>query len=133
MLEVRKKILCGDGLMDNSHLALRAEHLAKLAGEAETKKEAAAYWREYRQIMIRLTGDPNLFKRPKNPVARPSKALIRTIRPCVCGSSGCSWKLEGEKVKLFCKKCERTTHMHTSNSKARDEWNAIQALAKGVQ
>lgn len=61
-----------------------AEHCAEMAGEAETKKEEAYWWREYRKAMIKVTGDPNLFRKKRDLTGRPSRDLQRTLLHCPC-------------------------------------------------
>jgi hypothetical protein len=72
--------------------AYRAEWLAEMAHEAETKAEADEYWKAYRQEMISVTGDKNLFRKPPCYTNKPSKSIIRTISPCSCGSKQFKWQ-----------------------------------------
>lgn len=106
-------------------LAEHAEYCVEMANEAETKKEEAYWWAQYRETMIELTGNKNLFRKKRQMNNRPSKALIRTILPCKCGSKGFKWRKENGLVKLFCQ-CGISTGDHKTNSAARDQWNKIQ-------
>jgi hypothetical protein len=83
-------------------LAEQAEHLAEMAEEAETKKEANHYWSLYRETMIAMTGDKNLFRKKPTPTSKPSKALIRTLTKCSCGNSGWGWKRKYKKYVMEC-------------------------------
>jgi len=83
-------------------LARMAEHWAEMAAEAETKREANEFWKRYREVMILMTGDKNLFRRKPKPTSKPSIALRRTIEKCPCGSGGIRWS---RKYKQYIMKC----------------------------
>jgi predicted SprT family Zn-dependent metalloprotease len=88
--------------MDNYLLVMRAEHLAEMAGEAESKKEANAYWREYKAIMAQVTGDKNLFRKKPSNTNRPSRDLVKTVRQCKCGTSGFRWARKNREYEFKC-------------------------------
>lgn len=83
-------------------LARQAEHWAEMAAEAETKKESREYWGRYREVMIQMTGDKNLFRKKPSPTSKPSIALRRTIKKCPCGFGSIQWQ---RKIKRYVMKC----------------------------
>ena len=101
-----------------NHVAY-AEHCAEMANEAETKKEAGYYWKEYRKAMIVETGNPNLFRKPKCYTNRPSKSLSKTLSSCACGAESISWTRKHHEYEMPCKcECSHITHSYDGEYKS---------------
>ena len=84
--------------------------------------------REYKQICKQLY--PEMYPRKKRSFTnKPSKALKRTMKPCICERRQFGWERKDSKVRFFCE-CGITTDFYTKNSLARDEWNKIMEEGK---
>jgi len=83
-------------------LAESSEHYAEMAQEAGTKKEAAHYWSLYKESMIAMTGDVNMFRKKSTPTSRPSRALVRTLKKCTCGANGIKWSRKEKEYIMDC-------------------------------
>lgn len=107
------------GRQTMSEWVLRAEHCAEMAKDADTKKEADQYWKEYRYCMRQIK--PGLF--PKK------KPIMSNLKSCLCG--GVKIKMSGEKIGnnkfkdlyLECKICGHKVGPYKTKKALVNNWN----------
>lgn len=108
--------------MDESWHVTMAERAAELVNETETKKEEDYYWKQYRYHMKVVCGE-DIFRKKPQYNNKPSKALIKTVLTCSCGSTKFGWERKEGLVRFSCPNCDRKTGFYEKNSLARNEWN----------
>jgi len=102
------------------HLSRQLIKLGDMMGDGLHYEEP---WiaKEYKKVSKALY--PEIYPRkPRSYISKPSVALKRTIKDCMCGAKQFGWERKDSKVRFFCK-CGRDTGFHDKNSLARDEWN----------
>ena len=77
---------------DDDFWIRQAESLAERMDEAETQAERKLYEEQYKQIMCRVMGNPNLFRKKPSKTNKPSRHMRRTLKPCKkCGETKITW------------------------------------------
>ena len=102
-----------------------SSELVKLADLMETCDYGDANHREYNRDYRRISKAlyPEMYPSKPRGFKRPSKALLRTLKPCDCGRDGWRYVRNEKGAQFSCKGCGRTSEMLHTNVEARDSWN----------